>query len=89
MMFDLDLKPNLSWFLACFVPLIIFFLGVRQFLPLVGFIGAIDLGLEAIILLFMYRSFLSKRKRKPPVYIYPLGFIFIAGIIIEVVKFLS
>lgn len=83
--YDFGLSKNLSWFLTCFTPLILFLLGIRKFIEVIGFTGAIALGLEGIIIVFLYRAFAGK-KFNPLLYF--LAGIFFLGIILEIWHFL-
>ncbi len=91
--YDFGFSKNLSWLLTCFLPLILFLLGVREFIGVIGFTGAIALGMEGIIIVFLYKEFL---KKKPPTFqqkwgvnpaLYLLSGIFALGIIFELVHF--
>lgn len=87
--YDFGLSKNLAWFLTCSLPLVLFLLGLRQFIEVIGFTGAIALGLEGIIIVFLYRAFLKKKfsqKMKPAIYFF-VG-IFALGIILEIIYFL-
>ena len=88
--YDFGFPKNFAWLLTCFLPLILFLLGVREFIGVISFTGAIALGMEGIIIVFLYQGFLKKkfsRKINPVFYLLP-G-IFILGIIFELVHFLS
>ena len=87
--YDFGLNKNLAWFLTCFPSLILFLLGVREFINVISFTGAIALGLEGIIIVFLYKEFLKRRffkKMNPALYF--LAGIFVLGIIFEIVYFL-
>lgn len=86
--YDFGLSKNLAWFITCFLPLVLFLLGLREFIDIIGFTGAIALGIEGIIIVFLYRAFLRKKfsqKINPGFYL--LTGIFILGIIFEIVYF--
>jgi len=87
--YDFGLDKNLAWFLTCFPPLILFLLGVREFIKVISFTGAIALGLEGIIIVFLYKEFLKRKffKKMNPVLYFLVG-IFVLGIIFEIVYFL-
>lgn len=86
--YDFGFPKNLSWFLTCFLPLILFLLGVREFIGVIGFTGAIALGMEGIIIVFLYKGFLKKKfSRKINPVFYFLSGIFVLGIIFELVHF--
>jgi len=87
--YDFGFDKNLSWFLTCFPPLVLFLLGLRKFIDVISFTGAIALGLEGIIIVFLYKAFLKRKflKKMNPVLYFLVG-IFILGIIFEIVYFL-
>jgi len=70
------------------LPLILFFAGAREFIKVINFTGAVALGGEGIIVIFLYRSFLKKKfGRDMNKVFYFLVFIFVLGIIFEIVHF--
>lgn len=87
--YDFGFDKNLAWFLTCFPPLILFLLGVREFIRVISFTGAIALGFEGIIIVFLYKELLKRRlsKKMNPVLYFLVG-IFILGIVLELVYFL-
>lgn len=83
--YDFGLPKRLSWFIACFTPLFLFFLGLKEFIRVIGLTGALALGFEAIIIVFLYKAFLKKKlsqKMNPFLYILPVFFIF--GVFFEI-----
>ncbi|MDP3990833.1 MAG: aromatic amino acid transport family protein [Candidatus Nealsonbacteria bacterium] len=75
---DLGLPQNLSWFIACFLPLGLFFLGFKEFIDIIGLAGAFGIGVMGIIVVFIYREFLKQTKSKkmnPLLYLLPIFFI--------------
>lgn len=78
--FDLKIKKHLSWAIACFAPLILFLAGVKQFIPVISFVGGIFLGLDGILILLMYKKIKPKA-----VFVYPLALIFLLGIIYQII----
>lgn len=82
--YDFGLPKNLAWGLTCFLPLILFLLGFREFIEVIGFTGAVALGIEGIIIVFLYQKFLEKKfsKKINPAF-YLLSGIFILGIILR------
>lgn len=87
--YDFGISKNLAWLLTCFIPLFLFLLGLREFIDVISFTGAIALGLEGMIIVFLYRAFLKKKLNKSvnPLVYFLVG-IFILGIILELVYFL-
>ncbi len=88
--YDFGFDKNLAWFLTCFPPLILFLLGLREFIKVISFTGAIALGLEGIIIVFLYKEFLKRKflQKMNPVLYFLVG-IFVLGIIFEVRTFLA
>lgn len=88
--YDFGLSENISWFLTCFLPLLIFLLGARSFLPVIGFIGSVAIGIEAIIIVFLYKGMVQKRFKRginPSAYL--LVLVFFIGILFEILKIIS
>lgn len=87
--YDFGLSPTLAWAITCFLPLLLFFLGLREFIKVIGLTGALMLGVEGIIIVFLYRAFLKEKfsqKMNPAFYL--LTAVFILGIIFEIIYFL-
>jgi len=82
--YDLKINKNLAWAITCFIPLFLFLIGIKSFIPVICFVGAIMLGIDGILILLMYR------KIKPRNFlIYPLFMILLGGIIYEIIYFLK
>ncbi|MBI3638467.1 hypothetical protein HY227_01865 [Candidatus Wolfebacteria bacterium] len=89
---ELDFKfPKiLSGFAIILLPLILYFLGLRNFLGLISLIGGVFIGLESIILILIWRK--AAKNPSPDAIIkkmnmaipYTLLLIFILGIILEI-----
>ena len=85
--YDLKLPEKTSWFIACFSPLLLYFLGIKNFIGVISLTGAVMLGLEAIIVIFIYKNFLEKRfQRKASLWIYPLGCLFLVGLALQLLS---
>jgi amino acid permease len=85
---DFRIPRNTSWALACFVPLGLYFCGFKNFIDIIGLTGALMLGLEAIMVIFIYKSFLQKRfHQKAPWWLYLLIVFFVAGMVLQFIYF--
>jgi hypothetical protein len=84
--YDLKIRKNLAWLIACFVPLTLFLIGLRNFIPIVSFIGAIMLGIDGILILLMYRKIKTGFLRTLT---YPLILVLLIGIIYEIIYFIK
>lgn len=89
-----DFKVNkiLAWAIAVFVPYILYLLGFKDLIEVIGFVGAIGGGLCGIVLILIYRK-MSKMKNMTPMFnrFYPgkiltslIIALFISGIFYEV-----
>ncbi|MBI2042169.1 MAG: amino acid permease [Candidatus Nealsonbacteria bacterium] len=86
--YDQGLNPHLSWFIACFLPLFLFFAGLRAFIDIIGLTGAVAIGLVGIIIVLLYKKFLwveFNRKMNP--FFYFFGLFFVIGIFLEIFYF--
>lgn len=87
---DFKMPPKLTFLLVIFSPLLLYLVGLRNFLSLVGFIGGVFIALEAILIILMWRM-LSKTKnatfliRLPKFLIYFLLIVFSLGIIYQII----
>jgi amino acid permease len=88
--YDFKISEKISWALTCFIPLFLYLVGIKNFLDVIGLTGAIALGLESILVILIYKSFIQKRfQYKTPFWIYPLIIALIIGIGFEIFYFLS
>ncbi|MBZ1345459.1 MAG: hypothetical protein KY055_02420 [Candidatus Nealsonbacteria bacterium] len=81
--YDLKLTKNLSWAITCFVPLLLFLIGIKQFIPVIAFVGGVMIGIDGILILLMYRKINPKK-----LLVYPLFLILLGGIIYKIIYFL-
>ncbi len=81
--YDLKANRHLAWAATCFVPLALFFLGVKSFIPVVSFIGACLLGIDGILIMLMYKKIRPEKK----LVAYLLSLVFLGGIVYQVVYF--
>ena len=81
--YDLKIRKDLSWAITCFLPFFLFLMGIRSFIDVIGLVGGVAMGIDAILILLMYR------KIKKSFAVFPLMAIFLGGIIYEVINFLK
>ena len=87
--YDFGLSKNLSWLITCFFPLFLFLIGLREFIDIIGLTGAMAIGCEGILIVFLYKAFLKKKfsqKMNPLFYILPI--FFVLGIAFEIFYFI-
>lgn len=90
--YDYKLDKNLSFVLTCFIPLILFLMGIREFTNTIAFIGAVTGGVELILIILMWWASKKKSERKPEYVVnfkflgYILIILFLIGAISEIIK---
>jgi tyrosine-specific transport protein len=89
--YDFKVSKNLSWFIACFLPLALYFIGMRNFINVLSLTGGILLGIEAIIVFIICIKGEKKCEGQPAYKIwlpnslkYVMILILLAGIFVEV-----
>lgn len=87
---DLNIPKNFSWFLACFLPLLLFLFGIREFIKIISVTGSLALGAEGIFAVFLYRKFLKEKfNKKINIFYSVLAFVLLVGILIEIYYFFN
>jgi len=84
LIYDMGIKGRQAFIITCFTPLVLFLLGLKSFIPLLSFVGGVLLGVDGILILLMYKKIGGKK-----IIIYPLSFVFLLGIIYEIVYFIK
>ncbi|MDP3093363.1 MAG: aromatic amino acid transport family protein [bacterium] len=82
--YDFKIPKNLAFLLVTGVPLVLFSLGMRNFLEIIGLVGGVMMGIEGILILLMYKKVHPKRS-----WVYPLILIFLGGIIYQIIYFVK
>ena len=82
--YDLKIGENLAWAITLFLPLILFLVGIKDFIPVIAVVGGVMLGIDGILILLMYRKIKPKQ-----ILVYPLFLILFGGIIYEIIYFLK
>ncbi|MDP2930185.1 MAG: amino acid permease [bacterium] len=59
--YDFKMPKKFASALVCSVPLILFFLGLRNFLEIIGLVGGVMMGIEGILILLMYKKIYPKK----------------------------
>src|SRR3989339_56823 len=82
--YDFKIKKKFAWAIACFAPFFLYLIGFRNFIGIMGFVGAIALAIEGILIILMYNKIKGKWALT-----FPLILIFVAGIVYEIIYFLG
>ena len=92
--YDFKLKKNLAWLLTISLPLVVFLLGLDDFVKVMGTVGAVGGGLEGMLIGLMYLQIRKKRERTPeyeltksPFIIFLLSLVFLGGVIYAIWTF--
>lgn len=83
--YDLKIPKALSWIIACFIPYILFLLGFKDFITVIGLAGGVLIALDGILILLMYRKI--KKSRAARILSYSLSLVFILGLVYEIIYF--
>lgn len=83
-LYDLKIERKIAWAITCFVPLLLFLIGLKNFIPIISIIGGVMIGIDGILILLMYHKIKPKN-----LLVYPLILIFIFGIIYEIIYFIK
>ncbi len=84
--YDLKMPEKRAWAITCIVPFSLFLLGVKDFIVVIGVVGATMIAMDAILILLMYEKVKKKRVR---LITYPLIALFLLGIIYEIYYFFA
>jgi len=82
--YDIGINKIHSVIIVCCLPLILFLMGLRSFIPIISFIGGVFIGIDGILILLMYKKIKGKKA-----VIYPLALVFLLGIIYEIIYFVQ
>lgn len=80
--FDFNVPKKLAWAIACFLPFILYLFGFRNFIEVIGFVGAIALAIEGILIILMYNKIKGKW-----ILTFPIILALILGMIYEIVHY--
>lgn len=96
MQFDFGMKKLHAWILVCGVPIVLFLLGLREFIDLIGFIGGVFVGILGILIVLTYermrRSPVCKTHRclnLPHVVSWMIMLLFLVGVVLNIASRLS
>lgn len=78
LMYDLKITKNQAFVMACFTPMILFFVGFNSFIGIISFIGGVILSIFGILILLMYRKIKGKNR-----IMYPFSFLLFIFIIYQ------
>jgi amino acid permease len=82
--FDLKIKHWQAFCITVCPPMILLLLGFRSFIPIISLVGGVFLGINGILILLMYKKIGGKN-----IIIYPLSFVFLLGLIYELIYFIK
>ncbi|MCX6813721.1 MAG: hypothetical protein NT078_00620 [Candidatus Azambacteria bacterium] len=88
--YDLKLNKKLAWILTGLIPLSLFFLGARDVIPVIGIVGALFFGFQAVVILMIHKK--AKNSEIEPAYkiclpnalYYIIGTVISLGAVLEI-----
>ena len=84
--YDLKVSKLLSALVTCLVPIFIFLLGVRNFIPIISLIGGVMLGVNGFLILAMYKKIKPEQNN---LLLLPLMAVLLAGMAYEIIYFFN
>lgn len=94
--YDYKMNKNLSWFLVCVIPLVGFLFGLREFIPIISFLGVVLGALEGTSIILIYKKAKKLGDREPEyslkipnILVYSLILIFVLGFIYQIIYFVK
>ncbi|HUW71624.1 MAG TPA: aromatic amino acid transport family protein [Candidatus Humimicrobiaceae bacterium] len=81
--YDLKFSKNLAWAITCFLPLILYLIGIKSFIAVIGVVGGMMLAVDGILILLMYKKIRPERAYL----VYSLIFVLLGGIIYSVIYY--
>jgi amino acid permease len=84
LIYDLDIKKWQASVITCVTPMVFLLMGFKSFIPLLSFSGGVLLGIDGVLILMMYKKTGGKN-----IIIYPLAFVFLFGVIYEIIYFIK
>lgn len=89
--YDVGLPKITSWLLACGIPLTLLLIGLRDYIGIVTFVGALLLGFEGLMLFMVYRKVQKKiqfGKQLRLGWVWAISLFFAIGVVAEVYYFI-
>lgn len=94
--YDMGVGKNLSWLLACFTPLVLFLVGLDDFIAIISLAGGVFLGVDVTLMILVYLKAKKQGDLKPAYsldfsrfWAYALIGLFILGAIYEIWYFIK
>ena len=92
--YDFKINKHISWALACFPPLVLFLLGLTDFIKIISLSGGTLLAISAILMIFIYLKAKTKGDLEPAyslnlpkILVYSLIIFFVIGAAYELIYF--
>lgn len=63
---DLKLQPKIAWLIPVVLPLLLYQLGIHNFIKVIGFLGAFILGIESLLNFLIHKKAQTKGNQTPP-----------------------
>ncbi|MEK9131281.1 MAG: aromatic amino acid transport family protein [Patescibacteria group bacterium] len=87
---DFGMSRRSAWLLTFGIPLIMFLLGMRQFIPVIGFVGGLFSGLIGILIILAYERLKKTTTKKnirrlPSIVSFGIGLVLAIGMTLQIV----
>jgi len=88
--YDFKWSENAAWAIAAILPFLFYLSGLKNYIEIIGLTGAVTIGIEGVLLFFIFKK-ISKKKKKGKVAwgYYLLPIFLIVGVFLEIFHFLN
>lgn len=83
--FDLKIDKKIAALITCGVPLILFLIGITDFIEVISFVAGIFFAIDGILIILIY----GKINRKKRWLAYSIGLVFLAGAALQIISFFN
>ena len=88
--YDVHIPEKISWAITVSLPLILFLMGLRQFIDIISLSGAIAMGIQGFIIILLYKVFMKKKfSKKITSFYFIFSILFALGAIAEIFYFIA
>ena len=92
--FDMKISHKIAWLLTCFIPFALFLLGMQNFILIIGFLGAIGVGIDALLTIAVFARAQKAGARSSEYYLalpssvlWGIAGMFLLGMVYEIAMF--
>jgi tyrosine-specific transport protein len=85
--YDYKWPKDLAWAVAAFVPFLLYFSGLKNYINIIGLTGAVTIGVEAVLSIILFRRVSRKISKKVMIWHYIPAIVLFIGVFLEISNF--